>query len=168
MSLYVVRRSCTNTMLSIVILLSTFTPHALSHLLLTLFLCCHFLSLPPPYVPSWHALCALLRPISSLTPYISPSFSISLLTALSTCLHIFLTQFPPTPLPQSLTSYLHLSLPSSLSPSLPSVCLNQHMLGPQERLLAFCDKNKDLYLALLAGSPGPSRWRKLCQIWLLS
>mmetsp|Transcript_32401 Transcript_32401/g.30905 ORF Transcript_32401/g.30905 Transcript_32401/m.30905 type:complete len:777 (-) Transcript_32401:82-2412(-) len=37
-----------------------------------------------------------------------------------------------------------------------SVSLNQHMLGPQERLLAFCDRNKDLFLGLLAGTPGPS------------
>ena len=34
------------------------------------------------------------------------------------------------------------------------MCLNQHTLGPLDRLLAFCDKNKDLYLGYLAGSTG--------------
>lgn len=37
-----------------------------------------------------------------------------------------------------------------------SVCLNQHMLGPQERMLLFTDKNRDLYLASLQTGPaGP-------------
>lgn len=30
-----------------------------------------------------------------------------------------------------------------------SVCLNQHNLGPQERILAFCDRNRDLFIASL-------------------
>ena len=52
--------------------------------------------------------------------------------------------------------FLFLSDSSSLFSLLFSVCLNQHTLGPQDRLLAFCDKNKDLYLGYLAGSTGSS------------
>jgi len=34
------------------------------------------------------------------------------------------------------------------------VCTNQHALGPQERLMAFCDKNRDLYISnLIANGP---------------
>ncbi len=32
------------------------------------------------------------------------------------------------------------------------VCLNQHTLGPQDRLLAFCDKNRDLFISNLMAS----------------
>jgi intraflagellar transport protein 80 len=34
------------------------------------------------------------------------------------------------------------------------VRLNQHSLGPQERLLAFCDRNRDLFIAALSSGIG--------------
>jgi intraflagellar transport protein 80 len=37
-----------------------------------------------------------------------------------------------------------------------NVCLNQHTLGPQERLMAFADRNRDLFIASLAGGPSSS------------
>ena len=75
---------------------------------------------------------------------------------------IFFLLLPPLP-PLSLISspppFLLLHPFLQLTTSVPfllllSVCLNQHTLGPQDRLLAFCDKNKDLYLGYLAGTTG--------------
>ena len=42
----------------------------------------------------------------------------------------------------------------SHSTEVASVALNQHMLGPQDRMLLFCDRNKDLYVSATQNSGG--------------